>query len=218
MKALMYKDWICYRWAYLFLGGLAMFEMLLLPAVGVGVDYVMRIVAAMFFIAGVTMGAGAQFYDLKTHSDRYILAATVKKSTIITQRYLSGWIWSVAATLLLAGSMYFTELKVPKLLIAAMFFFAVAEINALTIPFAHLLGPEKALVPLIILVMLLVSTGAGFAVGTINSKEIEQAAKLFILSMVNNADLIAWVLLVGAIVLNVISYYASLAIYRHKSN
>ena len=74
------------------------------------------------------------------------------------------------------------------------------------------------MVPLIILVMLLASTGAGFAVGTINSKEIEQAAKLFILSMVNNADLIAWVLLVGAIVLNVVSYYASLAIYRHKSN
>lgn len=218
MKALMYKDWISYRWAYLMLVGLVMFEVLLLPAVGFGMDYVMGMVSSMLFIAGVTMGAGGQFYDLKTHNDRYILAATVKKSTIITQRYLAGWILSVIATLLLAGSLYFTELKIPKFLIAAIFFLAMTMVNALTIPSALLLGPEKALVPLIILVMLLAATGFGFAAVAINSKGFEQSAELFILGMVNKTDLIAWVLFIGAIVLNVASYCASLTIYRHKAN
>lgn len=218
MKALIYKDWISYRWAFLFLGGLAMFEVLLLPAVGFGVDYVMGMVASMLFFAGVTMGAGGQFYDLKTHNDRYILAATVKKSTVIAQRYLAGWILSVVATLLLAGSLYFTELKVPKFLIATIFFLAMTMVNALTIPSAHLFGPEKALVPLIILMVLVAFIGTSFATVAINDKEFEQAVELFFLGMINKTDLIAWILLIGAIVLNAVSYYASLAIYRHKSN
>lgn len=218
MKALLYKDWISFRWMFILLAGLIVFEALLLPAVGFGINYVLGYIATILFFVGIIMGTGGQLADLRTHNDRYLLAATVKKNTIITQRYLAGWVVSVMATLLLVGSMYFTEIPVPKFLLAALFFFAMTMMNSLTIPFAYLLGPEKAALPFLVIFMLLGFSGVGVGAAASKNKGFAQSLEQFFLNLADKTDLIAWGVFIAAIALSAASYFASLAIYRRKVN
>lgn len=218
MKALIYKDGITFLWAFVALVGLVALPLIVGTTLGVKLDFLLAWTAGMVFMACTAGGLSMHVADLKAHTDRYLQAAPLRKSLIVLERYLWGWILSVIATVLVVGSLHpLSQEKgsdFPLFLVVVLFFFVVTAMFAFTTPFAYLLGPEMAFLPFFVLCMVLGVPLVVLAARVEDDRQVQQ----FFTAVIDNSTVIAWVVLIATIVLNVASYYASVGIYRRKIN
>lgn len=218
MKALIYKDGITFFWAFVALVGLIVLPLVVGSMLGIKFDFLLAWTASMVFMACTAGGVSMQAADLKAHTDRYLQATPLRKSLIVLERYLWGWILSVLATVLMVGSLYPLSKEkgsaFPLFLVVVLFFFVVTAMFAFTTPFAYLLGPELAFLPFFVLCMVLGVPMVVLAATVEDDRQVQQ----FFTAVLDNSTVIAWVVLIATIALNAASYYASLAIYRRKVN
>lgn len=215
MKALLYKDWIVFRWVFLIVPVFLILQIVLLvPRLGWKLDYILGMTTAILFLIGMFSGIGAQAADMKSHVDRYLQSAPIKKTILVLERYLWFWAFGVLASVMISAAAYFGGEQVLSVFLgAAACLFAMTFIPALMTPCIYLLGPEKAFIPIMILFMIL---GFGMSMGTNSLSDAGVEHLLAILS--GKINLIAGGLLALTIIVNVASYFASLAVYRHKVN
>lgn len=215
MKALLYKDWIVFRWVFLIVPVFLVLQIaLLVPRVGWKLEYILGMPMVVLVVTGIFSGIGAQITDMRFQVDRYLQSAPIKKTLVMLERYLWFWIIGVITSVLISVALYFRGAPTLTVsLVAAGCLFATTFFPTLLTPCIYLLGPEKAFIPLMIIFMIL---GFGMSIG---SNSLSDAGKVQLLAVLaGKINLIAGGLLVLTIALNVGSYFASLAIYRHKVN
>ncbi|MCV0002960.1 ABC-2 transporter permease [Mobiluncus mulieris] len=215
MKALLYKDWIVFRWVFLIVPVFLVLQIaLLVPRVGWKLEYILGMPTVVLVVTGIFSGIGTQITDMRFQVDRYLQSAPIKKTLVMLERYLWFWIIGVIASVLISVALYFGGAPTLTVsLVAAGCLFATTFFPTLLTPCIYLLGPEKAFIPLMIIFMIL---GFGMSIGSNSLSDAGKAQLLAVLA--GKINLIAGGLLVLTIALNVGSYFASLAIYRHKVN
>ncbi|NMX04386.1 ABC-2 transporter permease [Mobiluncus mulieris] len=215
MKALLYKDWIVFRWVFLIVPVFLVLQIaLLVPRVGWKLEYILGMPMVVLVVTGIFSGIGAQITDMRFQVDRYLQSAPIKKTLVMLERYLWFWIIGVITSVLISVALYFRGAPTLTVsLVAAGCLFATTFFPTLLTPCIYLLGPEKAFIPLMIIFMIL---GFGMSIGSNSLSDAGKAQLLAVLA--GKINLIAGGLVVLTIALNVGSYFASLAIYRHKVN
>ncbi|NMW64817.1 hypothetical protein HHJ78_04555 [Mobiluncus mulieris] len=215
MKALLYKDWIVFRWVFLIVPVFLVLQIaLLVPRVGWKLEYILGMPMVVLVVTGIFSGIGAQITDMRFQVDRYLQSAPIKKTLVMLERYLWFWIIGVITSVLISVALYFRGAPTLTVsLVAAGCLFATTFFPTLLTPCIYLLGSEKAFIPLMIIFMIL---GFGMSIGSNSLSDAGKAQLLAVLA--GKINLIAGGLLVLTIALNVGSYFASLAIYRHKVN
>ncbi|WP_279020413.1 ABC-2 transporter permease [Mobiluncus mulieris] len=215
MKALLYKDWIVFRWVFLIVPVFLVLQIaLLVPRVGWKLEYILGMPTVVLVVTGIFSGIGAQITDMRFQVDRYLQSAPINKALVMLERYLWFWIIGVIASVLISVALHFGGAPTLTVsLVAAGCLFATTFFPTLLTPCIYLLGPEKAFIPLMIIFMIL---GFGMSIGSNSLSDAGKAQLLAVLA--GKINLIAGGLLVLTIALNVGSYFASLAIYRHKVN
>lgn len=215
MKALLYKDWIVFRWVFLIVPVFLVLQIaLLVPRVGWKLEYILGMPTVVLVVTGIFSGIGAQITDMRFQVDRYLQSAPINKALVMLERYLWFWIIGVIASVLISVALHFRGAPTLTVsLVAAGCLFATTFFPTLLTPCIYLLGPEKAFIPLMIIFMIL---GFGMSIGFNSLSDAGKAQLLAVLA--GKINLVAGGLLVLTIALNVGSYFASLAIYRHKVN
>lgn len=214
MKALLYKDWLYFRWAFLALVvALAIQIPAMAPSGGLKPDAIFGMIAGSVFVLGVFIGPAAQFVDLKSRVDLYLKSSPLGSHLIVLERYFWTWAMGILGTILTVAAMYLSGENPPMFLIAAACLGVMSFISAFLLPFGYLLGPQMIFIPVVI-IFLILGLGRFFIRNTFDDTQLQQ----FFISLVDKLDLIAWGLLVFAVACSAVSYYASLAIYRRKVN
>lgn len=217
MKALLYKDWIVFRWVFLLVPVFLVLQVVLLaPRLGWRLDPILGMTAAVLFAIGMFSGIGMQVADVKSHVDRYLQSAPIKKTLLVLERYLWFWVLGLLASVMIAAAAYFGgESALTVFLVATACLFAMTFIPTLMTPCVYLLGPEKAFIPIMVLFMIL---GFGTSMGSNFLSDAGVGVEQILAVLAGKINLLAGSLLVLTIIVNVASYFASLAIYRHKVN
>lgn len=108
MKALLYKDWIVFRWVFLIVPVFLVLQIaLLVPRVGWKLEYILGMPTVVLVVTGIFSGIGAQITDMRFQVDRYLQSAPIKKALVMLERYLWFWIIGVIASVLISVALYF---------------------------------------------------------------------------------------------------------------
>lgn len=216
MKALLYKDWISFRWglfAVVVAFAINVQGSALISGGSLKLEAILGMTAAVMFTVGILISVVAQAIDMKSHVDLYLKSSPLGSRLIVLERYMWTWAMGILGTVLVVVAMYLSGENPPMFLIAAACLGITSFISAFLLPFGYLLGPQMIFIPVVI-IFLILGLGRLFIRNTFNDAQLQQ----FFMSLVDKLDLIAWGLLVFAVVCSAVSYYASLAIYRRKMN
>lgn len=211
MKALFYRDWILYRWSLLWIAVLIVSVFTITAVLGKGMEFAWGVSAGMLVLGGLSMTMAAITTDAQSHTEIYLQAAPLRKSLIVTQRYLVFWAIALVSTVLVVGSVWFIGVNIPKLLIASLLIFIITFGFDLLLPCIYLLGPEKGVIPVIV-----IFTALFFAIGGLGATDMFN--QQFAESILQHATVITVVALVLTILCNAVSLALSQAIFRRRIN
>lgn len=208
MIALLYKDFINLKKALLFILGFCVF----FSCVAVYENKPQVIPAVFLFIPVIVMSMTFG-YDMRSNTEKYIIPAPVSKTKIVLSRYCLLWITaavSVVVSLIIYSFAKIENISIPWFIVVPIMILLPTCISIFQIPLMYAFGREMGQIIFVAFYML-VFLGIS-QLGTQAKKLGEIVEKISSL----NVTLIAVILFGIAVVLNVLSFLVSAAIYKRK--
>jgi ABC-2 type transport system permease protein len=208
MKALIYKDFIALKWSYLVV------FLIMVLTFGYSLANGILLTFPMIFVIIPVIFTGMLFtMDARSKVEQYIIATPVSRKTIVLSRYVPVWFMAGLGSLI---SLILADLTdtfvspVPWHLVLSLTLFFNTAASALQLPLMFRFGTEKA--KLIYLVFYFVIIAAVNLLG--NYRE---SVAGFLTKMVRiDIRVISIFLILFTILINTVSFAASVAVYKKK--